>query len=68
MMATKLLKTAMNVWSASDQVGKQKLLRKFLKTQKELTSRNDFVGFLIAEFELEMLREGAESERPGGDV
>jgi hypothetical protein len=33
----------------SDQVQKQKLMRRFLEIHGELISKNDFVGFLAAE-------------------
>ena len=48
-MGTKNLEAAMNLWAGADQVQKQSLMRRFLEIQGELTSNNDFVGFLIAE-------------------
>ena len=52
-MSTNSLEVAMNMWAISDQVQKQKLMRRFLEINGELTSNNDFVGFLVTEFGLE---------------
>ena len=65
MMGTKTLKTAMNLWAISDQDQKQKLMRKFLEIHGELTSKNDFIGFLVAEFGIEKLAKCAGSDSSG---
>ena len=52
-MSTATLEMAMNMWAISDQVQKQKLMRRFLEIHGELTTNNDFVGFLVAEFGLD---------------
>lgn len=52
-MSTNSLELAMDMWAVSDQVQKQKLMRRFLEIHGELTSDNDFVGFLVTEFGLE---------------
>lgn len=49
-MGTTTLEEAVNLWSVSDISEKQSLMRKFLENHGELTSRNDFLGFLIHEF------------------
>lgn len=67
MMGTKALKTAMNLWAISDQAQKQKLMRKFLESHGELTSKNDFIGFLVAECGIEKLAMSAGSDSSGCD-
>ncbi len=52
-MSTNSIEVAMNMWAISDQVQKQKLIRRFLEIHGELTSNNDFVGFLVTELGLE---------------
>ena len=58
-MGTNNLEAAMNLWASADQVQKQSLMRRFLEIQGELTSNNDFVGFLIAESGLDTHEGGA---------
>jgi len=48
-MGTTIEESAMNIWSVSDKSQKLKLMRKFLEKNGELTSQNDFVGFLARE-------------------
>ena len=48
-MGRKNLEAAMELWAGADQLQKQSLMRRFLEIQGELTSNDDFVGFLIAE-------------------
>ena len=61
-MSTKNVEAAMNIWAVSDQVQKRRLMRRFPEIHGELTSNNDFVGFLIAEFGLETRDGGAGGE------
>ena len=52
-MSTNSSEVAKNMWAISDQVQKQKLMRRFLDVHRELTSNNDFIGFLVTEFGLD---------------
>ncbi len=58
-MGMKNLEAAINLWASADQVQRQSLMRRFLEIQGELTSNNDFVGFLIAESGLDTAEGGA---------
>ena len=58
-MGTKNLEAAMKLWASADQVQRQSLMRRFLEIQGELTSNNDFVGFLIDESGLDTPERGA---------
>ncbi len=66
-MGVKALESAMNLWAISDQAQKQKLMRKFLENHGELTSKNDFIGFLVAQFGIEKLAMSAGSDSSGCD-
>jgi len=50
-MAANLMQSAMNIWAFSDRARKQELRRKVLETHGEFTAQNDFIGFLVAEFD-----------------
>jgi len=52
-MSINAVEVAMNMWAISDQVQKQRLMRRYLEIHGESTSNNDFVGFLVAEFGLD---------------
>ena len=52
-MSMTTLEMAMNLWSISDKSQKLNLMRKFLAKHGELTSKNDFIGFLIGEYDSE---------------
>ena len=52
-MSRNSLEVARNIWAISDQVQKQRLMRRFLEMHGELTSNNDFIGFLVTEFGLD---------------
>ena len=58
------LEVAKNMWAISNQVQKQKLMHRFLEMHGELTSNNDFAGFLVIEFGLD--KNDADVD-PGGD-
>lgn len=67
MMAAKVMETALNIWAISDQGRKQKLRCKLFETHGELTPKNDFVGFLVAEFGIEQQTKTVDAVRAGGD-
>jgi len=46
-MSTTAIQTAMNIWTVSDKSQKLSLMRRFLEKHGELTSKNDFIGFLV---------------------
>jgi hypothetical protein len=50
-MSSSTLRFAMNIWSISDVLQKQSLMRKFLEKHGDLQSKNDFLGFLDREFD-----------------
>ena len=56
-MSTTILEVAMNLWSVSDPSQKKRLMRKFLKKHGGLAAKNDFVGFLADEVNIEKRRE-----------
>ncbi len=66
-MSNTILEVAMNLWSVSDMSQKQSLMRKFLKKHGELTSINDFLGFLADEFNIEKCRKKKPVDRTGLD-
>lgn len=47
------LEMAMTIWATSDQAQKRNMMRKFLETRVALTSENDFIGFIVTEFNLD---------------
>ena len=52
-MSTNSSEVAKNMWAISDQVQKQRLMRRFLEMHGELSSNNDFIGFLVTDFGLD---------------
>ena len=60
------MEEVLNLWAISEKVQKQKLRRRFLEVHGELKSKNDFVGFLAAEFGLEQHPESVDDVTTGG--
>lgn len=66
MIASKVLEAPLSIWAIADNEQKQGLMRRFLAMLTELTSKNDFVGFLAAEYEVGRRSEGVGTDSPGG--